>query len=290
MSKRYCVYTNEFIDSADCSREHIIPLALGGANGFEILVSAEFNSKIGSEIDGALANDFILGIKRTEHDTRGHSGKEPIVRLKNARLGAEDRPIQASFPTNAPLQLWDPRQNRLLTSKETAGQTIHVTTKMDIDAYIRFVAKTALAAGYYAYRDLFKKTVDHEAFRGVMNLKREDIKNNRFPENRNVTYDDLFVEAPQVGERLQLIRKGCTTTTGRATVQLIVRRSSLDVAVGVLGQYLGMLSVEADGGSLVGSPFGLGQVFTIVDGDLSQQSYYSFATNLMAELNISSLK
>lgn len=55
----YCPYTDQDIAVGDSSPEHIIPLALGGLNSFTLPVSATFNSKVGSEIDGTLANDFV---------------------------------------------------------------------------------------------------------------------------------------------------------------------------------------------------------------------------------------
>ena len=55
----YCPYTDKYLSTNEVNREHIIPLSLGGVNGFEIPVSIDFNSKAGSNIDGALANDLI---------------------------------------------------------------------------------------------------------------------------------------------------------------------------------------------------------------------------------------
>jgi hypothetical protein len=55
----YCPYTDLQLAESECSPEHIVPLSLGGTNGFELPVSASFNSKLGHEIDGAMANDFL---------------------------------------------------------------------------------------------------------------------------------------------------------------------------------------------------------------------------------------
>jgi hypothetical protein len=60
----YCPYADRDIPISESSPEHIIPLALGGMNGFTIPVSKDFNSSVGSEIDGALANDLLV-MRRT---------------------------------------------------------------------------------------------------------------------------------------------------------------------------------------------------------------------------------
>jgi hypothetical protein len=70
----YCPYTDRDIPIDDSNPEHIIPLSLGGLNGFTLPVSKDFNSRAGSEIDGALANDFLVMSERDKHSVWGHSG------------------------------------------------------------------------------------------------------------------------------------------------------------------------------------------------------------------------
>ena len=55
----YCPYTDREIPESKSSSEHIIPLSLGGVNGFEIPVDATFNSTLGSEIDENSPTSFF---------------------------------------------------------------------------------------------------------------------------------------------------------------------------------------------------------------------------------------
>ena len=82
----YCPYTDREIPERESSSEHIIPLSLGGVNGFEIPVDATCNSTLGGGIDGKLATEFLWELRRTEHDARGHSGKEPRATIRKAAL------------------------------------------------------------------------------------------------------------------------------------------------------------------------------------------------------------
>ena len=66
----YCPYADRDIPISESTAEHIIPLALGGLNTFTLPVSANFNSQVGSEIDGALANDFLVMCRRDKHGAR----------------------------------------------------------------------------------------------------------------------------------------------------------------------------------------------------------------------------
>ena len=43
MSLIYCPYTDREVPKHQANREHIIPLALGGVDGFEIAVDSKFN-------------------------------------------------------------------------------------------------------------------------------------------------------------------------------------------------------------------------------------------------------
>ena len=69
----YCLYSNRELPESKTNREHIIPLSLGGVNGFEIAVDATLNSEIGTALDGALANELLFALRRTKYDARGHS-------------------------------------------------------------------------------------------------------------------------------------------------------------------------------------------------------------------------
>lgn len=111
----YCPYTDSDLASEHCSSEHIVPLVLGGTNGFEILVCAAFNSKVGTEIDGALANDFLTLSKRNRHDIRGHNGKRPLHIVKNAHNAETGDPLQVHLDQLDGLKVWDPKEKRFIT-------------------------------------------------------------------------------------------------------------------------------------------------------------------------------
>ena len=151
----YCPYTNRDIDCERTTAEHIIPLALGGTNGFEIPVDAEFNSKLGSELDGQLSNEFLIALRRTKYDARGHSGKEPWTTIKTAYYGADDRPAQVRIHRKHGIRLWDAQDRQ----KKSGKGTIRINTSLNIDLPVRFAAKVGLAAGYYAYGKTFRDFV-----------------------------------------------------------------------------------------------------------------------------------
>ena len=138
----YCPYTDRDIPLTESSPEHIIPLALGGMNGFTIAVSSDFNSRVGSEIDGALANDFLVKSKRDKHGAKGHSKKHPENIFPNASNADTGEPLHVTLGQVRGLRLWDPKQKRDVTGQ---GQKVNIGFKVDLDVAHRFVAKVALS-------------------------------------------------------------------------------------------------------------------------------------------------
>ena len=256
------------------SREHIIPLALGGVNGFEIAVDSTFNSEVGTELDGALANDFFFALRRTEYDTRGHSGKEPIATVR-ATYGEDNRPALVHLHKKKGLRVWDVRDRE---SKKGPGP-LHIRTLLNNDLPVRFTAKIALGAGYFVYGDLFREHVDHGQLRDVMNTS----PGNSGPKmgragvgRRNLTLRaDRYLDELPTGphSRLLCLRTFCSSVRGSVVV-LVPGRHYLAVAVGILGQYLATVVVPAKTESFPNQgAFAWGHVIEVVDRKLNRFSW-----------------
>ena len=106
----YCVYDDRWVSSEEASREHVIPLALGGVDAFAITVSRSANSILGSQLDGALANEFFMLQRRNELDVRGRSGVRPIPVIKQATMEAPALPVQVELDKRErALRVFSPR-------------------------------------------------------------------------------------------------------------------------------------------------------------------------------------
>ena len=151
----YCPYTDRDMPLSETSPEHIMPLALGGLNGFTIPVSREFNSRVGSAIDGALANDFLVMSKRDKHGAQGHTGKHPQYVIPNGKNVETGEPLHVTMGQVHGLRLWDPKLRKDVTGQ---GQKVSIGFQVDLDVTHRFVAKVALSAGYLVYGDHFRKS------------------------------------------------------------------------------------------------------------------------------------
>ena len=242
----YCPYTDREIPESESSSEHIIPLSLGGVNGFEIPVDATFNSTLGSEIDGKLATEFLLELRRTEHDARGHSGKEPRATIRKASYGKNSRLAHVDFSHKTGVRVWDVRDREF---KKGSGP-IQIGTQLNIDLPRRFAAKVALAAGYYVYGDLFRQHVDHRQLRDVMNIDPANLDLSKGPtelglDHLTVRTDDYLHEAPADPEsEILMLRIFCSWVKGSVVV-LMPGQGCFCVGVGLLGDYLGMVNAAA---------------------------------------------
>ena len=243
----YCPYTDREIFKNKCNSEHIIPLSLGGINGFEIPVDDNFNSKIGSELDGALANNFLIKLRRSEYNARGHSKKKPIA-IENATYGKDNRIAKVHLHKKEGVRLWDILDQKF---KKDVG-SFKISTTMNIDIPVRFAAKTALAAGYYAYGDLFREHIDHKQLRDVMTINLANLDLSKSPkelglDHLTLTTDDyLLDEEPSEPNSWLFQARKYTSVVQGSIVMLVPGKDCFAAVVGILGQYLAMVQVPAN--------------------------------------------
>ena len=271
----YCPYTDSDISKATSSPEHIIPMALGGVDGFEILVNSGFNSKIGSEIDGKLSNEFFWALSRTKFNARGHSGKEPVATIKKASYGKDKRPAHVHFHSNHGIRVWDVRDREYKSGK---GE-ISISASLNIDLPIRFTTKVALAAGYYVYGDLFRQHVDHRQLRDVMNIDPTKLDRSKSLAKLGLDHitlkiDTYLLKAPSDPDsQILWLRMFCSSISGSVVV-VMPGQNCFGVAVGLLGQYLGMVNVPADTELFPNEgDYAWGHVLAIVDNKLERCSW-----------------
>ena len=271
----YCPYTDCDIPEEQTTSEHIIPLSLGGTNGLEIPVDMTVNSAFGNELDGALANEFFMTLRRSEYGACGHSGKEPWAITKNASYGKQNRRAQVHLHREFGIRLWDIRDR-----EEKAGaETITFKTFLDLDLPIRFAAKVALAAGYFVYGDLFRREVDHQQLREVIRLGFS--KFDRPGTVNDHSFDHITLQAdhylkslpPESSSKLSYLRRFCSAVKGSVIV-LFPSQCSLGVAVGILGQYLAMVDVPANTKIFPNEDdYAWGHVLAVIDGQLKRCSW-----------------
>lgn len=234
----YCPYTDCDIPEATATLEHIIPLSLGGSNAFRIPVDGAVNSRVGSDLDGALSKEFLWALARSKHDARGHSGKEPWAEIKQATYGEESRPAQVRMHMKHGVRLWD-----AIDREDKSGRsTITLQTKLDLTLPVRFTAKVALGAGYYVYGDLFRDRVDHAQLRAVM-LAADPMSLD--PDETTLTCDTHLLEPQEEDITILALRAFCSSVDG-TVVALLPGYGCFGVAVGLLGRYLAFVNVPAE--------------------------------------------
>ena len=235
----YCPYTDRDIPVSESTPEHIIPLALGGMNGFTIPVCKDFNSRVGSEIDGALANDYLVKSKRDKYLVKGHSRIEPEYVATNATDAETGAPLRVTMGQRNGLRIWSPVEKRDLTG---LGKRVNLPFTLDMDIALRFVAKVALSAGYLIYGDLFRRKVKHSELRTIMNHRPTEIGDAIFEMEARI--DHRFREPETDNDKV--LRAMCKIVAPHSLVAVMPKSDALSIVVGVLGDYMGMVSVPAD--------------------------------------------
>ena len=241
----YCPYTDREVATSKSSSEHIVPLALGGVNGFEVRVDRDFNLQVGSELDGKLANEFLWALQRTEFDARGHSGRRPVATTKRATYG-HGRSAQVHFHKKRGLRVWDERDRK----DKTAVGPIRISTSLNVDLPVRFAAKVALGAGFNVYGDLFREHVDHRQLRDVMRTDPAKLDLALGPDELGLEHLTLRVDhylrdtSDDSDSAIPELRALCSSIRGSAVI-LAPGRGCFGVAVGLLGRFLGFVNVPA---------------------------------------------
>ena len=230
---------------------------------------------VGSQLDGALANEFFVALRRTEYDARGHNDKEPVATSKRAIYGKDDRLAQVHLHRKHGIKVWDVRDRKFKEDFDT----LEFNTLLNIYLPVRFTAKVALAAGYFAYGVLFREHVDNRQLRDVMNTDPAKLDLSRTPvelglDHLTLTVDDYLDEAPTNPDSpILCIRKFCSLVRGSVVV-LTPGRNYLRIGLGILGQYLAMITVPANTESFPNAgEYAWGHVLAVVDNKLRRCSW-----------------
>jgi hypothetical protein len=276
--KGYCIYLDGLSD--DLSLEHIFPLSLGGLDKFTILADRKFNNGPASKIDAGLANDFIVLFDRDRAKAKGHSGTHPEPVAKRVRL-EDGTPVQAVFSAEG-LKIFNLKEKRFLDRSEQSGSLLNiegVPVRLDVD--IRFVAKVALAAGYFAYGELFRANVRHSEARLILNAaKLEDVRPDvriftRFPSDEELLSDHLQ------------ILKLATERVDCSCVLLMPGPGCFGVAVGVLGTFMGMINIPADTTGFPNSDsYQMGHAIYLQGGQVKRMSLRHLFNTLADSLDV----
>ena len=250
------------------SSEHIVPLSLGGVNGFELPVSKEFNTSVGSQIDGLIGKQLPILARRTNFKVKGHSGKTPEMYFKNARLGNTDIPLQVKVSKDQGILARAPYLPD--NTKDVTGEYIKLSTRIDLEVWLKYVAKVALSAGYFAYGEQFRDKVNTDNLRHIMNKSNQELI--RDHSNMKVDAHGFCMEVNS--PKTEIYKGICKSLTKGSCVGIVPSDSSMSIFTGILGCYIGTISVEADTRCFKNEgPYYWGHFMWPLNGKLVRTSY-----------------
>lgn len=265
----YCVYTDRMTESL--SLEHIIPLSMGGCNGFCIKVDSAINSNLGYEVDGKLANSYLVREIRRKKNYKGHSKKNTKAYIKSI-VKETGQPVLTEFVAGAnwgPGEMlkinsyYLPKEGRFMNRNELIGKNFTFSLDIPVGLELAFVAKVALGIGYFEFGEDFKRYVDHGSIREFMNRSIMSNDKNYYEEKRNgidlLHRMSLIVEqnTPKVENvktisiQFRIFASICQKLNNSCVI-VFVTATQYCVSVGIGGVYLGTIAVNANGYDLMG--------------------------------------
>jgi hypothetical protein len=267
----YCIYTDTETDKGN--PDHIVPLSLGGCDEFTIWCDRDFNSRLGTKIDGAIANDPFVKFARRNANARGHSGADPTPVWKHCEL--DGKPVQVRFGLEK-IEVWDPREQRVLEKHEVDGQDIRSRLKIDLFAATRFLSKVALASAYFVYGDLARTAINCDELRKLVFLDPVTARNDPKILKSKTRISDLWHTDLTNNPDAQMYRF-LSTFTHSSTVICVPQDNSIGFHLGVLGEYIGSIFCDANTKNipLNAEEHDLGHVLVLGRGKLLRSSFRS---------------
>jgi hypothetical protein len=265
----YCIYTDVEVDEANGNYDHVVPLSLGGADGFCVWSDKTFNSVVGSKIDGAVANDALIMLARRNANARGHSRVKPVPIWRKSIL--EGRPVQVSLGEE--IKVWDARAKSYLDPNDFLNKPLESRWIYDPSARSRFTAKVALGAGYFVFGQSFRAAADCDEVRKMLThdltafqttlVAHDPVLKGRWP-SKDITAYLLMCEYQS-----------------RTTLIVLPMATGIAFHLGVLGMYVGSIFCPADVGKL--SPED-GEVIVLGPGVMERTSLQVFGRQFQAFL------
>ena len=266
----YCIYTDRGVSKMEGSPDHIFPLSLGGKDEFVVWSDRQANSVIGSEVDGALANDPLVEFARRNSGVRGHSKKPPEPRWHHSKIDA--RPIQVTWGKDK-VSVWDAIQRRELDEIEFQGKEINSTINIGRHTCHRFVAKVALAGGYFVYGNNFRGAVNCNELRSLVFLDIEKVRREETLNNSEIMICDRFHSDSNLDSPTGIYRALCEGIN-RSLFIVVPTQTAISFHVGVLGVYIGSIIVSATTDRLPNyEEYDLGHAIVLGPGKLERLSF-----------------
>ena len=179
--KKYCIYSDDYIDENLLNKEHILPKKLGGHLDLSILVAKNLNSHLGSTVDAPFLEESFVKLIAKDYNFKGHSKKiTPIFKnsiIKDTNENVDVSIVNNKFLFHKKYEKNTPSWEKTLEEYKVKSFSVNFTINLDV--YERFFAKLFLGLGYYLYGDTFVKYGFHRDLRTIMNSEKiEDIINN----------------------------------------------------------------------------------------------------------------
>ena len=284
----YCPYLDKEVEASTTTPEHIFPLSLGGTNLFCVQVDRDFNSCVGSTLDGVIANDTLVRFRRMHFNAVGHSKTPPVVSLPKSEILKSGRRVHATFPRTGPIQFYDPIARKSLDPGHEKTIKFKTTFKLAFQERLQFSAKVCLSGGYYIYGDYFRNNVRHSDLRTIMNSIIKLTKEEADQIGTRI-YTEFSQPTTQDNEEFQIQKALCHFANGSCLIT-VPGVSNIGFTVGVLGKFMASFNVPADTSRFPHSDANdLGHVVLIQNKQLHRYSYRHFLQNFINSSSDSAL-
>ncbi|MFY0613088.1 MAG: hypothetical protein JXQ99_16275 [Hyphomicrobiaceae bacterium] len=175
----YCVLTGQFCDIAEISREHPLPLILGGNDkDFFLCTSKAINNKIGSRVEQVVARDPIVMFGRRDAKAKGHrKTKSNIPKFRNVSLvqphkkpNIFDAPRDFQIESRRPQPIVKHSRSQTILPQSVFNDHCAFTTfNRPIAEMIKLVLKVTVCMGWRLFGPSIESCWPIETMRNALN-------------------------------------------------------------------------------------------------------------------------
>jgi hypothetical protein len=90
---------------------------------------------------------------------------------------------------------WDAKSASYVDPETIPGNTVAIKFPWDPSIILRFLAKVALTAGYFAFGDCWRQQVDHAQARSIMNARTADLRR-KITSPVRALFHDIYTDFP----------------------------------------------------------------------------------------------
>lgn len=180
-----------------------------------------------------------MALDRVKTGDKGHSNKEPIYTVQSRT--EDGQPLVSTF-TSKELKFFDPKKKEYVNF---SGK-LTMSTKMDLNLRLKFLAKVALAVGYFLFGKNIEEYTDCDALRMIIIANNLQELFEEHPDKfKGLKFYDSFHKIKDSDKTMIDMYKLYCQYIKKSNILWTYSKESIIVYVSLLGKFVDLINFKA---------------------------------------------